>query len=215
MQHQKNFFIDTVSRKNKFFKNKKTEKLMEENGVSFRHVLKNLNCSCLLCGKKYSEKAKLYRHLRDVHHHKIVLPVTIHFCHICYKGFANKTNVRRHISDVHDGMKNCSENANPSHQHLSMVLVKHHFCQICNRGFSCKKNVLRHISAVHDGVKNFLCLVCDRAFSLKDNLMRHIFNVHKVLNNRNEYVQVQTSQENNDNNLRAQSFTSSFVSDKT
>ena len=140
---------------------------MEENGVSFRHVLKNLNCSCLLCGKKYSEKTNLYRHLRDVHHHKIVLPVTIHFCHICYKGFANKVNV------------------------------------------------FRHISAVHDGVKNFLCLVCDRAFSLKDNLMRHIFKVHKVSNNRNEYVQVQTSQENNDNNLRAQSFTSSFVSDKT
>ena len=168
---------------------------MEENGVSFRHVLKNLNCSCLLCGKKYSEKTNLYRHLRDVHHHKIVLPVTIHFCHICYKGFANKVNVFRHISAVHEGVKL--------------------FFQICNRGFSCKKNVLRHISAVHDGVKNFLCLVCDRAFSLKDNLMRHIFNVHKVSNNRNEYVQVQTSQENNDNNLRAQSFTSSFVSDKT
>ena len=167
MQHQKNFFIDTVSKKNQFFKNKKTEKLMEENGVSFRHVLKNLNCSCLLCGKKYSEKTNLYRHLRDVHHHKIVLPLAIPFCHICYKGFSSKTNVRRHIS------------------------------------------------AVHDGVKNFLCLVCDRTFSLKDNLMRHIFNVHKVSNNRNEYVQVQTSQENNDNNLRAQSFTSSFVSDKT
>ena len=195
MQHQKNFFIDTVSKKNQFFKNKKTEKLMEENGVSFRHVLKNLNCSCLLCGKKYSEKAKLYRHLRDVHHHKIVLPVTIYFCHICYKGFASKKNVLRHISAVHEGVK--------------------FFCQICNRGFSCKGNVLRHISVVHDGVKKFLCLVCDRAFLSKGDLKKHIINVHKVSNNWNEYVQVQTSQENNDNNLRAQSFTSSFVSDKT
>ena len=91
----------------------------------------------------------------------------------------------------------------------------HSFCQICHRGFTQEGNVHRHISAVHDGVKNFLCLVCDRAFSLKDTLMKHIFNVHKVSNNWNEYVQVQTSQENNDNNLRAQSFTSSFVSDKT
>ena len=165
---------------------------MEENGVSFRHVLKNLNCSCLLCGKKYSEKAKLYRHLRDVHHHKIVLPVTIYFCHICYKGFASKKNVLRHISAVHEGVK--------------------FFCQICNRGFSCKGNVLRHISVVHNGVKKFLCLVCDRAFLSKGDLKKHIINVHKVSNNWNEYVQVQTSQENN---LRAQSFTSSFVSDKT
>ena len=186
---------------------------MEENGVSFRHVLKNLNCSCLLCGKKYSEKAKLYRHLRDVHHHKIVLPVTIHFCHICYVGFARKRNVRRHIFAVHDGVKKCYSPKLDHHHHSKVV--HHSFCQICHRGFTQEGNLHQHISAVHDGVKNFLCLICDRAFSVKGNLKKHVINVHKVSNNWNEYVQVQTSQENNDNNLRAQSFTSSFVSDKT
>ena len=172
-------------------------------GVLFKHVLKYLSCSCLICGKKYSEKANLYRHLRDVHHHKIVLPLVIPFCHICHTGFASKTNVRRHISEVHDGVKYCpklrkkySEKANLDHHLLRGVDHRQrHFCQICHTGFTSKASVRRHISGVHDGVRNVLCLICDRPFSFKDTLKKHIIDVHKVSNNWNDYVQVRTSQE--------------------
>ncbi|CAB3228622.1 unnamed protein product [Arctia plantaginis] len=125
-----------------------------------QHILAHNNirpylCDQPNCGKAYTSKSHLDRHLRTVH-----MPQetdVVYSCPKCFKTFANRQNLKRHLNTVHE---------------------LEYACEICDKQFK-KKNQLSAHMYQHTGVKAFSCDQCQETFVslyLKKRHMRY----HKV-----------------------------------
>ena len=85
---------------------------------------------CDSCGKSFSEKGKLKRHIYTVHEgHRD------YKCESCEKSFSTVDNLKRHMHTVHEGHKDYK-------------------CESCSKSFSQGHHLRRHIHAVHEGQKD-------------------------------------------------------------
>eukprot|EP00189_Rhodosorus_marinus_P003163 CAMPEP_0113964282 /NCGR_PEP_ID=MMETSP0011_2-20120614/7043_1 /TAXON_ID=101924 /ORGANISM="Rhodosorus marinus" /LENGTH=446 /DNA_ID=CAMNT_0000976547 /DNA_START=170 /DNA_END=1511 /DNA_ORIENTATION=- /assembly_acc=CAM_ASM_000156 len=80
---------------------------------------------CPQCGRTFSRKYELQRHISAVHYN-----VKNHVCSICDKAFALKQNLVSHVSEVHEKKKDSK-------------------CDECGQLFSTKYKLKRHIRSVH------------------------------------------------------------------
>eukprot|EP00189_Rhodosorus_marinus_P008140 CAMPEP_0184753004 /NCGR_PEP_ID=MMETSP0315-20130426/43876_1 /TAXON_ID=101924 /ORGANISM="Rhodosorus marinus, Strain UTEX LB 2760" /LENGTH=438 /DNA_ID=CAMNT_0027232363 /DNA_START=42 /DNA_END=1359 /DNA_ORIENTATION=+ len=80
---------------------------------------------CPQCGRTFSRKYELQRHISAVHYN-----VKKHVCSICDKAFALKQNLSSHVSEVHEKKKDSE-------------------CDECGQLFSTKYKLKRHIRSVH------------------------------------------------------------------
>ena len=82
---------------------------------------------CEVCGRKFTAKKHLYRHMRTVHR---VGDVKTFKCDICSKTFTQKSSLKSHLETVH--------NSNSRFR-----------CDICGKGYARKIYLQNHLASVH------------------------------------------------------------------
>ncbi|XP_030002820.1 zinc finger and SCAN domain-containing protein 21-like isoform X2 [Sphaeramia orbicularis] len=122
----------------------KTIKLVKtDNGLSTKE--RPFPCSC--CGKRFSQKGNLSRHMR---YHTGEKPFT---CSVCTKSFHVKEHLNRHMR-VHTGEKPFT-------------------CNICGKCSAAKGDLTKHMR-VHTREKPYICSVCGKSFAETGHLKRHM-----------------------------------------
>ncbi|XP_060948298.1 zinc finger protein 391-like [Limanda limanda] len=102
---------------------------------------------CSYCGKRFSLKGNLNRHIRD-HTGERPFP-----CSGCDKSFKDSGSLTAHMR-CHTGEQPYS-------------------CLFCGKNFSGRGNMTRHMR-IHTGEKPFTCSVCNKSFHVKEHLNRHM-----------------------------------------
>ncbi|XP_040909624.1 uncharacterized protein LOC121192125 [Toxotes jaculatrix] len=102
---------------------------------------------CSYCGKRFSLKGNLNRHIRD-HTGERPFP-----CTGCEKSFKDSGSLTAHMR-CHTGEQPYS-------------------CLFCGKNFSGRGNMTRHMR-IHTGEKPFTCSVCNKSFHVKEHLNRHM-----------------------------------------
>lgn len=103
--------------------------------------------ACSTCGKRFSRKDALSRHVKT--HNKKAARVS---CSICKKTFSRQYDLDRHMK-FHSKDKSFE-------------------CPLCNIRFTKKDNLLVH-QRMHENL-NYPCTPCHERFNSKTNLKRHI-----------------------------------------
>ena len=112
--------------------------------------------TCETCGKEFSCKQNLKKHILSIHEGKKWQ------CETCDKYFNCKGDLVRHIAVIHDRVKNQK-------------------CTLCEKAYAIEKDLKRHLKTAHSRIKeinNENCDKCDKSFSSKSTLTEHIFRVH-------------------------------------
>uniref|UniRef100_A0A8C6MLL1 C2H2-type domain-containing protein n=1 Tax=Nothobranchius furzeri TaxID=105023 RepID=A0A8C6MLL1_NOTFU len=108
---------------------------------------KQKSFSCNDCGKIFSVKSRLNRHMSV---HTGEKPFA---CELCDQRFSRKAHLHDHTR-VHTGQKPFA-------------------CELCEQRFSFKATLNRHLR-VHTGQKPFVCKLCGQTFSSKPTLNSHM-----------------------------------------
>ena len=117
---------------------------------------------CKLCNSKFGLKARLNRHIKEVHEKQ-----NRQTCSLCGSTFSHIGNLNVHIASVHEGKKSKYDEEKPFK------------CPICNAAFTQSGCINRHIASVHNGKKTFKCSQCEATFTRKPDMNRHIASVHE------------------------------------
>lgn len=114
---------------------------------------KDINFTCLECGKKYKDLKTLSEH-QKTHIKDYVKPE--YKCENCPKSFCSAYKRECHFKSEHLGMK------------------KVFLCQTCGKSFTTNKTLQQHVNS-HKGIKPYECSKCGKCFTYESALNDHLF----------------------------------------
>ncbi|KAM3938513.1 uncharacterized protein RB166_014114 [Leptodactylus fuscus] len=130
--------------------------------------------SCPDCGKCFTQKSDLVKHLRTHTGEKL------YSCPECGKCYTQKSDLVKHLR-THTGEKpySCPECGKCYTQKSSLVThqkihtgEKPYLCRECGTCFTHKSNLVTH-QKIHTGEKPYSCPECGTCFTHKSNLVTH------------------------------------------
>ncbi|XP_053565224.1 gastrula zinc finger protein XlCGF57.1-like isoform X2 [Bombina bombina] len=144
----------------------------------FQNQRSHMENVCFVCGKCYTSKSQLGRHL------KIHTEEKAFSCSHCGKSFTQKSDLNRH-QKTHTGEKefSCSQ-CGKCFTHKTTLITHQTFhagqkafsCSECGKSFTWKSSLFTHLK-IHTGKKAFSCSECGKCFTQKSTLITHQ-NIH-------------------------------------
>lgn len=107
---------------------------------------------CKECGKKFSFKFSLLRHMRQIH-----TKIKPYCCQFCPLQFSDWTTKIRH--------------------ERTHTKIRPYKCSTCSKSFSYANVLKAHVKS-HSNEPKFVCAICNQAFTLKFNLEAHLKRKH-------------------------------------
>ncbi|KAH7951274.1 hypothetical protein HPB52_007235 [Rhipicephalus sanguineus] len=144
-------------------------------------VVDETDLDCPVCGKQFSKRYYLQRHLQmTVCSGK---PPPSHTCEVCGKVYSRKGGgLKAHLFH-HTGMNGfkctvCDKVFNRKarldlHMKYLHLKEKSYVCEDCGKGFTRREDLNRH-SVLHTGEKPFQCPTCHKRFAIKPSLKIHM-----------------------------------------
>nr|XP_054926046.1 zinc finger protein 678-like [Dermacentor andersoni] len=143
-------------------------------------IEKDLDCP--VCGKQFTKKYYLQRHLQmTVCSGK---PPPSHPCEVCGKVYSRKDNLREHLrahaGEVTRRKKYMCDHCGKTFHGMSLLKIhirvhtgeRPFSCDFCSKGFPSVTALNKH-RRIHTGEKPYACSECGMRFSLKGTLNRH------------------------------------------
>ena len=125
-------------------------------------IKKSSNNACTTCGKVYTSKGTLRKHIKSVHE-GVRYP-----CTLCGKAFTDPSHLLRHRKLKHMGVE-----------------VRYP-CTTCGKTYSDQNTLRIHTKSVHEGVK-YPCASCFKIYSDMSTLRRHIISKHQQPETENQF----------------------------
>lgn len=145
-------------------------------------VVDETDLDCPVCGKQFSKRYYLQRHLQmTVCSGK---PPPSHTCEVCGKVYSRKDNLREHLrahaGEVTRRKKYKCDHCGKTFHGISLLKIhirvhtgeRPFSCDFCNKGFPSVTALNKH-RRIHTGEKPYACAECGKRFSLKGTLNRH------------------------------------------
>ena len=136
---------------------------------------KELNETCPLCFKIFSQHGTRNRHMKNVHGCPVPTLDRTGFdqnCPNCNKSFKYEFSLDYHIETVHT--EKCQKKSDQA-----SVETPSFECKLCSRVFKEEYTLTRHIR-IHSGDEYIQCERCPARFTRHDNLLKHEKRVHSV-----------------------------------
>lgn len=137
---------------------------------------------CPVCGKLFTKKYYLQRHLQMTSCSGG--PPPAHPCEVCGKIYSRKDNLREHLrahaGEVTRRKKYKCEHCGKTFHGISLLKIhirthtgeRPFVCDFCSKGFPSVTALNKH-RRIHTGEKPYSCAECGMRFSLKGTLNRH------------------------------------------
>ncbi|XP_015241676.1 PREDICTED: histone-lysine N-methyltransferase PRDM9-like [Cyprinodon variegatus] len=130
---------------------------------------------CKTCGRSYTERRSLARHMRS---HSGETPYQ---CVLCEKYYCDRNtlnyHLRTHTGEKPFGCTMCSKSFIQRHtlvRHMRTHSENKPFaCELCEKSY-CDQNTLNYHMRSHRGERPFVCTICSKSFTQSINLVCHM-----------------------------------------
>lgn len=116
---------------------------------------------CDICGKKFTTKTEIRRHLACKDHGDAMQSL-VHRCNGCDRPFTSIGRLENHRK------RELGKSASNEAPH----------CKLCNETFAMHCEYKHHIQVMHQDDRTSTCLICDKSFPMQAGLLRHMRTVH-------------------------------------